>query len=66
MTELLLNSLPEGKISFPRKHVSVFISCEILKLDLVDAFGQFFLPLVFFFDTQRLLELVISDMKNRI
>lgn len=42
MTELLLNSLPEGKISFPRKHVSVFISCEILKLDLVDAFGQFF------------------------
>lgn len=61
MTELLLNSLPEGKISFPRKHVSVFISCEILKLDLVDAFWP-----GFFFDTQRLLELVISDMKNRI
>lgn len=65
MTELLLNSLPEGKISFPRKHVSVFISCEILK-----RFGRriwpIFLPLFFFFDTQRLLELVISDMKNRI
>lgn len=61
MTELLLNSLPEGKISFPRKHVSVFISCEILKLDLVDAFWP-----VFFFDTQRLLELVINDMNNRI
>lgn len=52
---------PRRKDQFPQKTRSVFISCEILKLDLVDAFWP-----VFFFDTQRLLELVISDMNSRI
>lgn len=45
MIELLLNLFLEGKISFFRKYVFVFIFCEILKFDLVDVFW-----LVFFFD----------------
>lgn len=47
MTELLLNSLPEGKISFSVKRVCVFM-LQNLKLDFVEVLWPIFSSLVFF------------------